>query len=415
MMHEALLPTQDPGWVLTHEGYNVLTENAVESRFALGNGFRGMRASRPVSRGPTWVSWQGYIRWASWPRCYVAGLFDRPNTVPPVPALVPVADWSRVRLVLDDNPQLLMDGEFLASVRQLDMRRGILLADLSYRAHGGITISGGELRLVSLADRVAALQLLRFSFDRDGIDVMLEANFAMAGMGMEPLQLDRDICAWRTEGSGKAVAMAGSVTLRADGRPLVPERSFSLRWIWRWRSIAGQVLELDRLVTVARSDSSAEDPAPVAADALARRRALGWRGVLAAHETAWQQRWDASDIIIEGDDEVQEAARFAVYHLTSAANPEDERVSVGARGLTGDAYFGHVFWDTEIYLLPFYVTIWPEAARALLMYRYHTLQRAPRQTRWVTKARSTPGNRPTPARRPRPSAWWVPPERQSTS
>ena len=352
---QALQPTQDPSWVLTHEGYNVLTENAVESRFALGNGFLGMRASRPVSRGPTWVSWLGYIRWASWPRCYVAGLFDRPNTVPPVPALVPVADWSRVRLVLDDNPQLLLDGEFLASVRQLDLRRGMLLSDLSYRAHAGITISGGELRLVSLADRAVALQLLRFSLDRDGIDVTLEANFAMAGMGMEPLQLDRDVCAWRTEGSGKAVAMAGSVTLRADGRPLVPERSFSLRWIWRWRSVAGQVLELDRLVTVARSDRLADDPAPVAADALARSRALGWRGVLAAHETAWQQRWDASDVIIEGDDEVQEAVRFAVYHLTSAANPEDERVSVGARGLTGDAYFGHVFWDTEIYLLPFYV------------------------------------------------------------
>jgi Glycosyl hydrolase family 65, N-terminal domain len=150
--------------------------------------------------------------------------------VPPVPALVPVADWSRVRLVLDDNPQLMLDGEFLSSVRQLDMRRGMLLADLSYRAHAGITVSGGELRLVSLADRAMALQLLRFSLDRDGIDVMLEANFAMAGMGMEPLQLDRDVCAWRTEGSGKAVAMAGSVALRADGNPLVPERSFSLRW-----------------------------------------------------------------------------------------------------------------------------------------------------------------------------------------
>ena len=96
-MRKAMEPTRDPGWVLTHEGYNVVTENAVESRFALGNGFLGMRASRPVSRGPTWVSWLGYIRWASWPRCYVAGLFDRPNTVPPVPALVPVADWSRVQ------------------------------------------------------------------------------------------------------------------------------------------------------------------------------------------------------------------------------------------------------------------------------------------------------------------------------
>ena len=375
-MMQALQPTQDSSWVLTHEGYNVLTENAVESRFALGNGFLGMRASRPVSRGPTWVSWLGHIRWASWPRCYVAGLFDRPNTVPPVPALVPVADWSHVTLVLDGNPQLLLDGEFLASVRQLDMRRGILLSDLSYRAHAGITICSGELRLVSLADRAVALQLLRFSLDRDGIDVTLEANFAMAGMGMEPLQLDRDVCAWRTEGSHKAVAMAGSVTLQADGRPLVPERSFSLRWIWRWRSVAGQELELDRLVTVARSDRWADDPALVAADAMARGRALGWRGVLAAHETAWRQHWDASDVIIEGDDKVQEAVRFAVYHLTSAANPEDECVSVGARGLTGDAYFGHVFWDTEIYLLPFYVGVWPEAARALLMYRYHTLHGA---------------------------------------
>ena len=320
------------------------------------------------------MSWLGYIRWASWPRCYVAGLFDRPNTVPPVPALVPVADWSRVRLVLDDRPQLLLDGEFLASVRQLDLRRGMLLSDLSYRAHAGITISGGELRLVSLADRAVALQLLRFSLDRDGIDVTLEANFAMAGMGMEPLQLDRDVCAWRTEGSGKSCGDGGQRHI-ASRWPVRSSRSgpFSLRWIWRWRSVAGQVLELDRLVTVARSDRLADDPAPVAADALARSRALGWRGVLAAHETAWQQRWDASDVIIEGDDEVQEALRFAVYHLTSAANPEDERVSVGARGLTGDAYFGHVFWDTEIYLLPFYIAVWPEAARALLMYRYHTL------------------------------------------
>jgi trehalose/maltose hydrolase-like predicted phosphorylase len=62
--------------------------------------------------------------------------------------------------------------------------------------------------------------------------------------------------------------------------------------------------------------------------------------------------------------------------LTSAANPEDDRVSIGARALTGDAYLGHVFWDTEVYLLPFYTAVWPEAARALLMYRFHTLPSA---------------------------------------
>src|SRR5215472_9030307 len=150
-MREMIRAKHDPAWVLSHEGHNVLTENAVESRFALGNGFLGMRASRPHSRGPTWVSWLGYIRWASWPRCYVAGLFDAPNTVPPVPALVPVADWSRLRIVLDGQPHLMLDGEYLASLRQLDLRRGLLLSDLSYRAHAGITINGGELRLVSQA------------------------------------------------------------------------------------------------------------------------------------------------------------------------------------------------------------------------------------------------------------------------
>ena len=106
MMLEALEPTQEPGWVISHEGYSVLTESAVESRFAFGNGFLGMRAARSVSRGPTWVGWLGYSGWASWPRCYVAGLFDVPNIEPPVPALVPVADWSRVRILLNGEPLL---------------------------------------------------------------------------------------------------------------------------------------------------------------------------------------------------------------------------------------------------------------------------------------------------------------------
>jgi trehalose/maltose hydrolase-like predicted phosphorylase len=167
--------------------------------------------------------------------------------------------------------------------------------------------------------------------------------------------------------------MAGEATLRLGDDVLAPERPFSLRWAWRWRSVAGQVVEFDRLVAVARADTPHDDPAPLARAALARSRTLGWRAVLAAHESAWDARWLAGAILIEGDDELQRALRFAVYHLTSAANPEDDRVSIGARALTGDAYLGHVFWDTEIYLLPFYTAVWPEAARALLMYRFHTL------------------------------------------
>src|SRR5262249_54844201 len=168
----------------------------------------------------------------------------------------------------------------------------------------------------------------------------------------------------------------GAATLLLGDDPLAPERPFPLRWAWRWRSVAGQVAEFDRLVAVARADTLEDDPAPHAVAALARSRALGWRAVLAEHAAAWCARWSAGDVLFDVNEVLQRARRVAVSHLTSTANPEDDRVSIGARGLTGDAYLGHVFWDTEIYLLPFYTAVWPEAARALLMYRFHTLPAA---------------------------------------
>src|SRR6516164_6114114 len=141
-LREVLEPTRDSSWVLTHDGYNVLTESAFESSFALANGFLGMRAARSVSRGPTWVSWLGYSRWASWPRCYVAGLFDVPNIEPPVPALVPIADWSRLRILLDGKQVLAHAGEIFRSARQLDMRRGVLLSGTTQRTPTGVTLTG---------------------------------------------------------------------------------------------------------------------------------------------------------------------------------------------------------------------------------------------------------------------------------
>jgi trehalose/maltose hydrolase-like predicted phosphorylase len=375
-MREAFEPTPGSGWVLTHRGYSVLTESAVESRFAIANGFLGMRAARSVSRGPTWVSWLGYLRCASWPRCYIAGLFDTPNVEPPVPALVPVADWSRVRLLLNGKVLLASEGEMLRSARRLDMRRALLLSGWAHRTPAGITGTGGELRLLSQADRAAGLQLMHFALDQDGVEVELEASFALADVGMEPIRLEPDLGAWRTEVSRKDVAMAGFCALRRDSQLIEPERPFPLRWIWRWRSVAGQVVEFERTITAARGEGPDDDVGGRAVAALERNKAIGWSGVLAAHEAAWDQRWGVSDVVIEGDNEVQRAVRFAVYHLISAANPDDERVSVGARALSGDTYFGHVFWDTEIYLLPFYTAVWPEAARALLMYRFHTLPAA---------------------------------------
>jgi trehalose/maltose hydrolase-like predicted phosphorylase len=80
--------------------------------------------------------------------------------------------------------------------------------------------------------------------------------------------------------------------------------------------------------------------------------------------------------VVEGDREAQEALRFAIYHLNSSARPGDPSVSIAARGLTGDGYLGHVFWDTDLFMLPFYTFTRPATARSLLEYRFRTLPAA---------------------------------------
>src|SRR3989304_925768 len=93
------------------------------------------------------------------------------------------------------------------------------------------------------------------------------------------------------------------------------------------------------------------------------------------------RRGQPSDAAVEGDEEAQRALRFAVYHLNGAVDPRSERVSIAARGLTGDGYMGHVFWDTDVFMLPFFVFTWPEAARSLLLYRHRTLPAAREKAR----------------------------------
>ncbi len=232
------------------------------------------------------------------------------------------------------------------------------------------------LRLVSLSERAVGLQLIQLEIEDGEVEVTLEASFEGVNLGLVSERLDQDLGVWRTQHSGKGLAMATASSLQIDGHDLPPTALGQLKWSWSWKTRPGQVVCFERSVAVARSDTQGLDPGRGARDKLGVARHLGWRGVVAAHEAAWASRWQCSDVEVDGDAAAQQALRFAVYHLNSAANPADERVSIGARALTGDDYHGHVFWDTEIFLLPFYVLTWPEAARALLMYRFHTLDGA---------------------------------------
>jgi len=366
-LDQALRPTADPGWVLVEDGYDPLRESSLESRFAISNGFLGVRGARATTRGSRWIVPA---------RTYVAGLFDTGATPEAVPALVPAAGWLDVHLRLGGQPLAPHPGDVTAHRIILDLKRGMLLTEWRAPPPSQSGVRLRTARLVSLRHRGIGLQLIQMEMDEGDIQATLEAGCEGLGVGLAPCVLEQALGAWRTRQSDMGLAMAVDVRLDTDDVEVVPDAMGPLQWSWTWATGPGQVVSFARLISIATSRESEPDVAVSARDRLKTAKALGWRGVLADHEAAWGERWGASEIEIDGDPAAQTALRFALYHLNSAANPDDEHVSIGARALTGDDYFGHVFWDTEIYLLPFYTLTWPEAARALLMYRFHTLDAA---------------------------------------
>ncbi len=361
-MDDILGPTADPSWVLGVDGYDPLRERSIESRFANSNGFLGVRAGRSATAG---------ARWVVPARTHVAGLFDTSDHTPE--RLVPAADWQRIRILLPAGPLVHHPAEVLSHRMTLDMKRGALLTDWHHVRSPDLSFRVRTLRLVSLHDRAVGLQLIQLEIERGVVDVTFQALFEGVELGLALEQIDHDLGLWHTYHSGKALAMATAPSLQINGHDFAPTALGDFEWFWTWKSHPGQVVCFQRLVAIVRSDTQNPGPGREAREELGRLQQIGWRGLVAAHEAAWADRWQCSDVKVEGDTKAQQALRFALYHLISAANPADERVSIGARALTGDDYHGHVFWDTEIFLLPFYTLTWPEAARTLLMYRFHTL------------------------------------------
>jgi trehalose/maltose hydrolase-like predicted phosphorylase len=101
----------------------------------------------------------------------------------------------------------------------------------------------------------------------------------------------------------------------------------------------------------------------------------GFDALLSEHRAAWARRWADADVVIHGDDELQRAVRFALFHLMGSVGDRGE-AGVGARGLTGPGYRGHVFWDADIFVLPFLAATHPESARAMIEYRLRRLPAA---------------------------------------
>jgi trehalose/maltose hydrolase-like predicted phosphorylase len=367
-----LAASNDPSWLLVEEGGTFCREHEIESIFAIANGFIGTRASLE----------EGSQR--ARPATFAAGIYVDGSALKPGPALAVLPDWPLLTIIVDGETLSMASGQVLEHRRMLDLRQGVLWREWRQQNPSGRITQVRLLRLASLADPHVLLQSVAVTAQNYRGRIELLAGFPAAGGCGEaerPSMMEEAATAV-VEARGTLVAMAsGSVWQPRSPPPAQASAGGAAdhgegRW---WQDVGlGETIRLDRVVTVYTS-RDVTNPRQAAREHVAMLKAQRVQALAVAHADAWRRRWDAAHVTIVGDEAAQRALRFAVYHLVATANPRDERASIGARGLTGETYRGHVFWDTEIYMLPFYVFTDPPAARALLMYRYHTLGAARRK------------------------------------
>jgi len=338
-------PTIDPGWIIVEEGFTLTREHEVESLFAIGNGYAGSRGS--LSEGSA----------LSAPATFIAGVYDAAEGA--VPGLVAVADWTNLSVTIDGHGLRLDQGKNLEHRRILDLQQGILWREWRHQDQTGRITRLLALRLASMVDRHLLVQCTAITPENYSGTIVFDSTLTGP-----VVQVPR---------GGMRVALAAvDRVVDPAGRTLNSTRLAESRH--RLDVSPGETWRLHRVAAL-HASTDKEDPG-----GKARRhaqRAIGCvPDVIDEHRDAWLARWRASDLRIDGDPAAQRALRFAIYHLLSSANPDNDRVSIGARGLSGTGYKGHVFWDTDIYMLPFFLLTYPQAARALVMYRYHALAAA---------------------------------------
>jgi trehalose/maltose hydrolase-like predicted phosphorylase len=357
----ALDTSPAPGWSLTIPAFDAARERTDETLLTLGNGALGMRGALAIPAS------------VSTPLNLVAGLFADADDPQHLPVLASAPDWSRLRVSIDGAPLTVDNGATVT--RTLDLRRSLLVTEWGWQPKDGQAITLRTLRGVSLANRALTWQIGRLDVTQPAA-ITLETWLEPLDPLLRPQREGVFLQTWRTAGGRHTLAAASTALLDVPDRliaPVTTERQAYRRW--EWQAQPDQPAMFYRLAAFLRDDPSPGTGAGVL-DVIYRARRVDPAMLFEAHVRAWEDRWQVSDVMLSGDESVQAALRFALFELNSAANPDDPHVSIGARALTGPGYHGHVFWDTEIYLLPYYTLTWPAAAQAMLRYRYLTLPAA---------------------------------------
>ncbi|MGH2507316.1 MAG: glycoside hydrolase family 65 protein, partial [Ktedonobacteraceae bacterium] len=377
---------------------NILAQT--ESVFALSNGHIGLRGNldegEPYALPGTYLNSVYELRTLP----YAEGGYGYPESGQTV---INITNGKIIRLLVDDEPFDVRYGEVQSHERELNLQDGVLRRNVCWTSPAGRSVKVSSVRLVSFTQRAVAA----ISYEVEALDapirVVLQSelitNEALPDAGRDPragvvpinpLECEEHtaqgtfgLMIHRTRASGLRIGAAMDHCIEGPAGTVI--ESESAPNTTRLSIIAHlKPGERVRLVKFLAYGWSGSRSLPALHDqvkaALSAARSTGWEGLLTEQRAYLDAFWERADIELEGDLAIQQAVRFALFHVLQAG-ARGERRPIPAKGLTGPGYDGHTFWDTEIFVLPMLTLTLPIAAADALRWRYSILNQARRHAR----------------------------------
>jgi len=366
------------GWDVVDTAPTPERDTSVGSCFLAGNGYLGYRGTRPDQRADARVG------------CTVSDTYDMADGVWRELCTVPNALYVGIAL---DGESLEFAADRDAHI-ELTLETGEVTHAWFGRTASGSTALVSMRRFASLAELHALSQQVTVIPDR-ACDVAVSAGIDDAVWSLNgnhfasvSTAIDGDVLASRCVTGERGIEIAVASIAAVDGLPPTPdpvmpptgERGITARR-WSGRVEPGATVVVSSTMTVASTndDDVDGDPLVVAVEAGRSTSGGGYRAALADSAARWASFWSTADVRIDGDPAAQAALRFSIYHNRIALPAHSDRLPVGARGLSCQAYQGAAFWDQEMFNLPAVLHTAPDIARRLLVYRWRTLDGARRK------------------------------------
>ncbi|WP_088043465.1 glycoside hydrolase family 65 protein [Bacillus sp. EAC] len=349
--------------------------NKYASLMALGNGYLGLRASHEE-------------HYAEQTRgMYIAGIYNKftPNEAT---ELVNLPDVIGMKIEIDGEIFSALTGEILYYDRTLNMLTGELKREIVWKNKNEERFNLVFQRFVSKDDlHLLASKVTVTSLDRNasikivtGIDGQC-SNFGKQHLLEENVRvIDKRVmhALYRTTESDHTIALSTSCIVPHGCEISFAAKNRQLMATIKQDLVVEQPFTIEKISSIYTSnDMIREDPAAASVNTVQKFLSEGYKNLMDSTAIKWQDFWKQKRVFLSSKDVMdQKALDFSLYHIEVMTPSHDERFSVGAKGLTGEGYKGHVFWDTEIFIAPFHLFTDPENAKKLLKYRYLHIKEA---------------------------------------